>query len=408
MHTPNSYNNLSVSRFRKGLIGNDLDSYVAWLIEREYAPTTIISYLISGEHFLKWIKKSGKTPTAIDEALVAGYRAKLRENKPENYRDSGNLYCGARRFVCFLRSIGSIPMKTCVQHPLLAEFNFWMTEHRGTAESTLETYSVDIRRLLIALGDKPEKYDAKKLRLFVLNQAKGFSHSHSESIVTAVRMFVRFLVATQRCDAVLNNAIPRLMRWRKATLPMYLEPELIDKVIAECDVSTSTGLRDRAILLFLARLALRASDVSGMQIQDIDWQNSRLSVSGKSRRHAYLPLPNEVGEAVLCYLDTARPIVTHRSVFCIAHAPYTPMRGHTVSHLVGRYIRRSGIDAPSHGAHLFRHSAATALLRQGLSLDSIGSLLRHRDLDTTAIYAKVDAASLQAITLPWIEEHTSC
>ncbi len=408
MHTAHPYNNLSISRFRKGLISNDLDNYVAWLIERGYAPRTIISYLISGEHFLKWIKKLGKTPTAIDDALVADYRAKLCENKPENFRDSGNLYCGARRLVCFFRSTGSIPLETCFEHALLTEFNSWMTEQRGTAESTLETYSLDISRLLTTLGDRPEKYSAKKLRLFVLNQARGFSHSHTESIVTAVRMFVRFLIATKRCDAALNNAIPRLTRWRKATLPMYLEPELIDRVIAECDTSTSTGLRDRAILLLLARLALRASDVSGMQIQDINWHNARLRVCGKSRRHAYLPLPNDVGEAVLCYLDTARPVVTHRSVFCIAHAPYTPMEGHTVSHLVGRYIRRSGIDAPSHGAHLFRHSAATALLRQGMSLDSIGSLLRHRDLDTTAIYAKVDVTSLQAITLPWLEEHTSC
>ncbi len=408
MSTAYMYENLSITRFRDGVIGDYLDNYVYWLKDGGYSPDTIVSYLISAERFLEWIKMSGSKPSSLDDRAVADYRAVLRKHKPAGYYDGGNLYCGARRLVIFLRSTGKIPVEICSEPPLLKEFRLWMVEQRGTADSTLEIYSRQLRRFLRAVGNQPEEYDAKQLRQFVLSNAQGFSHSHTESIVTAVRMFVRFLIATQRCDSALKNAIPRLAKWSKATLPKYLEPELIDRVIAECDPSTTTGSRDRAILLLLTRLALRASDISCMQIEDIDWQNARLSVSGKSRRLSYLPLPQDAGEAVLHYLDVARPAVAHRSVFCIVRAPFTPMEGHTVSHMVGRYIRRSGIDAPSHGAHLFRHSTATALLRQGLSLNYVGSLLRHQDLDTTAIYAKVDTPLLQAIALPWLEENTSC
>ena len=403
-----TYENLPISHYSDGAIGDNLDNYVNWLKGSTYSPRTIVSYLIAAERFLEWLKMSGNQLSSIDDGAVANYRAVLRKDKPVGYCDGGNLYCGARQLVKFLRSTGKIPLAKNVESPLLEEFKSWMVEQRGSANSTLETYSRTLRQFLKALGDKPEEYDARQLRQFVLRSSQGFSHSHTESIVTAVRMFVRFLIATQRCAPALKNAIPRLAKWSKATLPKYLAPELIDRVIAECDPLTTTGSRDRAILLLLSRLALRASDISGLQIEDIDWQNARLSVCGKSQRRSYLPLPQDAGVAVLHYLDVARPVVAHRSVFCIVHAPFTPMNGHTVSHMAGRYIRRSGIDSPSYGAHLFRHSTATALLRQGLSLDSVGALLRHQDLDTTAIYAKVDTPLLQAIALPWLEENISC
>jgi integrase/recombinase XerD len=179
-------------------------------------------------------------------------------------------------------------------------------------------------------------------------------------------------------------------------------------LLPDATQSTPLGARDRAVLLLLARLALRAGDVAGLRLQDIDWPRGRLRVRGKTRQEAWLPLPQEVGDALLHYLGSARPEVAGEVVFLITRAPYTPMLSRQVSHTAARAIRRAGINAPSHGAHLFRHSAATALLRQGLSLQEIGSLLRHRDVDTTALYAKIDVDLLREVALPWPQEAAPC
>jgi site-specific recombinase XerD len=281
-----------------------------------------------------------------------------------------------------------------------------MHQSRGVTQTTITGYSRVLRQLLEALGSKTESYTAAQLRTFVLGQSQGYSHSKAETVVTAVRMFVRFLIATEQCADALRYAIPRLGRWRQAALPSYLEPATVERLIDGCDPSTPLGARDRAVLLLLARLALRAGEVAALRFDDINWPHGRLRVSGKTRREAWLPLPQEVGDAILHYLGTARPAVVQDAVFLITRAPYTPILTRQVSQTAARAIRRAGIDAPSHGAHLLRHSAATALLRQGLPLQAIGSLLRHRDVDTTALYAKVDVDLLRGVALPWPVEDT--
>ena len=163
-------------------------------------------------------------------------------------------------------------------------------------------------------------------------------------------------------------------------------------------------MRDRAVLLLLARLGLRASDVAALCFDDINWTGARLRVSGKSARPTWLPLPQEVGDALLRYIETVRPPVGGDGVFLITRAPYTPIIPRQVSSTAARAIRRAGIQAPSFGAHLFRHSAATAWLRQGLTLQAIGTVLRHIDPDTTALYAKVDVDLLRRIAMPWPDE----
>jgi site-specific recombinase XerD len=160
-------------------------------------------------------------------------------------------------------------------------------------------------------------------------------------------------------------------------------------------------MRDKAIVLFLARLGLRAGDVANLQLHDIDWSQGTFRVMGKSRREAKLPLPQDVGDAVLDYLHRARPSVKTPYVFIRVIAPWTPITRCVVQHAAGEAIQRAGVETPSFGAHVLRHSAATALLRQGASLQVIGEVLRHRSVDTTAHYAKVDTGLLQEVTMPW-------
>ncbi|RPI05051.1 MAG: integrase, partial [Zetaproteobacteria bacterium] len=180
----------------------------------------------------------------------------------------------------------------------------------------------------------------------------------------------------------------------------FLAPAEVDRLLAACPHDPA-GLRDRAILLLLARLGLRASEVAGLQFGDIDWRTGRLAVCGKGRRAEWLPLPQAVGAALLRYLRRARPPWPGPTVFATVKAPWHALTRQAVSAIVVTALRRAGVEAPVHGAHLLRHSAATAMLRQGASLAGIAAVLRHRSPRTTVHYAKVDFALLAEIAQPW-------
>jgi len=218
-------------------------------------------------------------------------------------------------------------------------------------------------------------------------------------------MFLRFLISGGRCRAGLLGAIPVLAHWRLSSLPRYLQPDAIERIIDSCDMSSRVGKRDRAILLLLGRLGLRAGDIVQMRLQDIDWKGALIRVAGKGRRQTQLPLSQEVGQAVVAYLQQARPPTSTDALFLRSRAPFRAFQSHAaVSVIVSTAIRRAGIKRPSRGAaHLLRHSIATTMLRQGASLQEISALLRHRSIETTQIYAKVDVSGLQQIAQPWPE-----
>jgi len=218
-------------------------------------------------------------------------------------------------------------------------------------------------------------------------------------------MFVRFLIAGGHCAVGFEAAIPTVAHWRLATLPRYLQPGEVERLIASCDRTSPVGRRDRAILLLLARLGLRAGDIVQLRLSDIDWRGAWIHVCGKSRRHTRLPLTHEVGQAIVAYLQRGRPRTDADTLFVCCRAPFRPFSSHAaVSVIVDRALRRAGVARPSRGAaHLLRHSVATSMLREGASLQDIAAILRHRSIQTTQIYAKVDVAALQPIAQPWPE-----
>lgn len=202
----------------------------------------------------------------------------------------------------------------------------------------------------------------------------------------------------------LDKALPPVASWRGTSLPYYLASSDIERVVAACDPSTKAGSRDRAIVLLLVRLGLRASDVIRLRLQDIDWRDASVRVCGKGRREARLPLTQEVGDAVLSYLQSGRPTVDTPVIFLRHQTPIGPFTSsRTISSIAADAIHRAGIKARRPGSHLMRHSAATELLQHGVSLQDIGSILRHRSPDTTRNYAKVDRALLRLVVQPWPE-----
>lgn len=259
--------------------------------------------------------------------------------------------------------------------------------------------------MLKRLGEEPDKFDARSLREFVLEVSQRRGLAAAKTCTTALRMFLRFLIAEGRCAAGLDAAIPILAHWRLATLPRYLEADDVERLIASCDSASPVGLRDRAILLLLARLGLRAGDIVQLRLDDIDWKGAWIHVCGKSRRRTRLPLTDEVGQAVVAYLEAGRPPTDTDVLFVRCRAPVQAFASHcAVSVIVDQAFRRAGVRRPSRGAaHLLRHTLATSMLRHGASLQDIALLLRHRSIATTQIYAKVDVVALRKIAQPWPE-----
>jgi len=224
-----------------------------------------------------------------------------------------------------------------------------------------------------------------------------------------MRAFLRYLIAEGRCAAGLDACIPALAHWRLSSLPRYVQPEEVERVIASCSTTSSAGIRDRAILLLLARLGLRAGDILRLCLSDLDWQEATIRVVGKGRRQTLLPMTQEVGDAILAFINNGRHPIDNDTLFIRSRAPFGPFASHcAISMIVAEAMRRAGVRCPSRGAaHVLRHSVASSMLRQGASLQEIAGVLRHRSIATTEIYAKVDVVALREIARPW-PEVTSC
>jgi site-specific recombinase XerD len=237
---------------------------------------------------------------------------------------------------------------------------------------------------------------------FLLRHAHSGSPAMAKMMVTALRSFFRYLFLSGQTESNLAGAVPSVPDWRLAELPKYLTPEEVERVVHAYEQDSPAALRNRAILLLLARLGLRAGEVIALELDDVDWRVGELKVRGKGGQHDRLPLPADVGLAIANYVRHHRPHCSTRRIFVLSKAPYREFAHSTsLSSIVRRAINRVGLHPHFKGAHVLRHSLATGMLRSGASLDEIGEVLRHRAAHTTAIYAKVDIQGLRSLALPW-------
>lgn len=242
---------------------------------------------------------------------------------------------------------------------------------------------------------------AAEVASFVLTESRRRTVASATNVVTAMRALLRFLYLSGRTSVDLTTVVPTVASWRAVQLPRALAGDEVVQLLSGCDRTTTNGRRDFAIITMLARLGLRAGEVASLELEDFDWIAGEIVVRGKGNRQERLPLPADVGEAVTVYL-LDRPHVECRRVFLRSCAPVGGLTGPCVGQTVRRACERVGI--PPIGAHRLRHTAATAMLREGASLPEVGQVLRHRTLIATAIYAKVDREALRALTRPWLED----
>jgi integrase/recombinase XerD len=383
-----------------------LDGFIAEMVEAGYRLETVRCYVRAAAHMSHWLTRRRKALTDLSLSQIREFRRHLpRCDCAGHEKDNRSHAGGAALFLRYLQKINVVAIPAPKEMPpLFVGFCQWLQEHRGAKGETLRAYGRTILDALQALGEDPQRYSPSSLRAFVLDRAPRYGRSKAKLVVTTLRTFVRYLIAQGLCPIGLDGAIPTIAGWRLASLPRYLPAADVERILATCDCSTACGTRERAILLLLARMGLRVGDVCDMRLSDIDWEQATLKVSGKSHRDVRLPLSQEVGDALLHYLTTARPKTSCDRVFLRKQPPLTgALNPCSIARIVKRNIQRAGVSAPSHGTHLLRNSAATSLLGQGASLQSIAVLLRHNSLDTTTRYAKVDIKLLRQLARPWPE-----
>jgi site-specific recombinase XerD len=389
-------------------LGAHIDSYAALLHEQGYGWEGGRHKIRLVTHLGYWLAGHNLAVNDLSpEYLQAYLRYRRRHLRPRD-GDSSAL----DRLLHLLREKGVVaedPSYSAPDDPIQhveEDFGHYLLQERGLTRVTIICYRSFARQFLLdRFGTHRIRFTrliAADITKFVLCHARKFSPGRAKLMITALRSFLRYLWQQSEIGSDLAACVPSVPCWSFSTLPKSLAPVQVQRVLDHCDRQTATGRRDYAILLLLARLGLRAGEIVTLTLDDIDWEGGRLTVRGKGGRWAELPLPVDVGDALASYLKQGRPRCTCRRVF-IRH--YPPRVGFASSVAICTIVKdalaRAGVNSPRKGAHLFRHSLATAMLRQGASLAEIGELLRHQHPNTTAIYAKVDIAALRGLALPW-------
>jgi integrase/recombinase XerD len=287
------------------------------------------------------------------------------------------------------------------------EYEQYLIRERGLSRSTRTRYCWTVERFLgeVLPGDSlgVGALHADNISRFVLRGARRISGRAMQIETTALRSFLRFLFLRGKIPTDLARSVPTVADRSRSTLPRYLPADQVEHLLESCDRESAMGRRDYAILLLLARLGLRGQEVVRLTLEDVDWRAGEIVVRGKGQVVHRLPLPHEVGRALATYLRRDRR-TDARSIFVRMRNPKTGFKdGTSINEIVHKALKRSRLEMPAKGigAHVLRHSLATAMLRRGASLNEIGQVLRHRSANTTAIYAKVDIEGLRSIARPW-------
>jgi integrase/recombinase XerD len=373
-----------------------------------YAPFSIHRQVLLATCFSHWLKQNGVALHHIGPDHPSRY-LRYRARRVQPYPGDA---AALRYLIEFLRREGVIaaekvstrrliPAESCAQG-----YAQYLREARALARATIVNYVPLIRGFLTdRFGAGPvmlSRLSACDVVRFVQRQAPHLHLKRAKLLTTALRSFLRYVRYRGEVTLDLAAAVPVVANWSMRSIPRAISANLVRRLLASISRRTATGRRDYAILLLLARLGLRASEVALLELDDIDWPAGRVRVRGKGGRGVELPVLAEVGDAIVAYLRRGRPPSTSRRVFLRARAPIGGFRGPSaIGSIVRHALQRAGIRAPTTGAHQFRHGLATQMLRHGASLREIGDVLGHRSPETTKIYTKVDLDALRSLALPW-------
>lgn len=402
--------------------------FEAVLADAGYTPLSAANQVRLMRHVSVWLEARDMQAADLAPTVVQEY---LAERRAEGYTSWLSLR-GLTPLLAYLRGLGVAPEPTAPDesgpvNELLQRYRRYLVEERGLVPTTVRYYLLDARLFLAnwvgGSGCSLDELNAARVTAFMVEHCTGRGVGSAKILVTVVRSLLRFLVLDGSVLVDLSGAVPAVAGWRGSHLPKGITAAEAQALLAsgdrrryapgrppadrtpgerpQLDVPCVGSRRDRAVLLLLMRLGLRAVEVARLRLDDLDWRRGEVVIRGKGRRDERLPLPTDVGEAVVAYLRHDRPVVADRSLFVNVRVPYSPMTATAVQHVVVTAAGRAGLVNVS--AHRLRHTVATQVLHAQAPLAEVGQLLRHRSAVTTAIYAKVDRSRLSELAMAWPE-----
>jgi integrase/recombinase XerD len=376
------------------------------LTKRGYTPSTQIGHLQVMAHLSKWMQHRELGVPDVNAELVQEYLANRCAGGYSSFRTPSRMAQLLAVLAAAGAPVNSAPATVAGvalsrTDALLAGYERFLREERGLACSSTAAYVLRARRFLADYTDDGDLRAVTSAAVTdaVLHEAEALSVASARVFAIALRWLLRYGYLTGLIDTDLSAAALPVTGRPRSSLPRGVSAEQATSLLRSCDRRTAAGRRDYAVILILLRLGLRAAEVAGLRLKDLDWRAGQITVRGKGHRVDQLPLPTDVGQAIAGYLHRGRPVTTDRGVFLTSRAPRTTLSNSGVSWIVRSACVRAG-TAPV-GAHALRHSLACQLLRAGAPLSEIGQLLRqHADL-TVSMYARVDSDRLRTIARPW-------
>jgi integrase/recombinase XerD len=393
-----------------GLLDTHVQSFLKHLPVAGYAKSSLRKRRPIAVSFARWTQRHHVALKDLNESHVAAFL----EGEPQRSHEQFKLERATLR--CLLRHLRAeaivpapaVSTDTSPIDELERRYIDYLRRMRGLSERTVCVYAPVIHAFLryrrtAQASSAPAVVDAPTVRDFLLDRVRDRASESSRLLAAALRSFLRFLALDAETPGDLSGCVPTFRKGRQAGVPSFLSHEEVEQILATTDTTTSTGRRDRAILLLLARLGLRAGEVVTLELDDIHWRAGEIQIRGKGRGLDRLPLLSDVGHALADYIRLDRGQSTSRCVFLRRIGPHVGLTGPaSVGHVVRKAFRRAGVRPSSRGAaHLMRHSLATRMIRHGASIAEIAQVLRHRSHDTTAIYAKVSLDALREVARPW-------
>jgi site-specific recombinase XerD len=390
------------------LTSNDhVTGFIAQLVREGYRRASIRNRRATTVRLLRWLKLRKRSLGRLDENIVGAFLAWQRAH--------GGVQPGVPRtlwkFLGYLRGLQVAPMPASPPRPhphdgVLAEFGQYLRSKRGLQASTAALYERRVRVFLQhAFGDRRpvlRKLQGRTIIEFFRGHMTTMSSSAACETRASLRAFVRFAHISGQVSSDLHSTIPTVRRAANQGPPKYMDESSVQVLLKSCDRHTPAGLRDHAILLVLARLGLRPCELGRLKLTDIDWTRSALFVHGKRGRTDWVPFSREIGAAFARYIRRGRPRCTNSALFLCLQAPYRDLgSSRTISSIVARQLRRSGLAVRRKGGYLLRHSFSARLLRQGASLAELSSALRHSHPLSTKTYVHIQTDQLRLLAQRW-------
>jgi site-specific recombinase XerD len=385
-----------------------IDSFLDYLQSNGYVPQSVMNTRSIVMAFARWIQGALISVEDLNENHLAAF-VKRRAPRPYARVELRAL----RRFVAYLRIESVLPSMAGSKpaspaNDLTQLYIDYLQTDRGLAKNSILVYTPFVRDFLIyRLVQRGhlalEILDAETIRAFMTERIVNRSSGWVRLLGIALRSLLRFLFLRGKTPRDLSPAVPMVRTYSQSGVPAVLSPQEVERILSATNRSTTSGSRDYAILLLLARLGLRAGEIVSLELSDIHWRTGEILVRGKGPRLDYVPLLADVGEALAIYLRENRGTSLSRRVFLRLIPPRVELAGPTsIDNIVRLALARADVP-PRYGrvAHLFRHSLATRMIRHGASINEIAEVLRHRSQGTTAIYAKVSFDALRTVARPW-------